>query len=393
MFITIIVVLLMISFLVTIHEFGHYITARKFGMKVEEFAIGMGPAIFKYTSKKTNILYSVRCMPIGGFCRIKGEDGGNEEEDQKLKDHKETENIENIESTSVISSTTKPLDNDSFGAKKIWQRAVVLSAGVIMNFIFAIILIYVGLVVGMPDVINPDQDYSDAKLTNNRMLVSSVLSGSTAEKSGIKTGDDLLTLNGEKIINSKLLNEKLQSLNGINLTIKDSTGKEKQITGLNKEFNKELNKEIFGISFTQVAVVSYNPLQAIPKTFQSTVYFVKEMFGGLGYMMSSIFSGKGVPDGLSGPIGITFITREAIAQGISYVLYIVAQISLNLAIINIIPFPALDGGRILFLAFEKIKGKPLNEKFELIANGLGFLLLMVLLVVVTFKDVGSYILK
>lgn len=383
----------MISFLVTIHEFGHYITARKFGMKVEEFAIGMGPAIFKYTSKKTNILYSVRCMPIGGFCRIKGEDGGNEEENQELKTKNQNEENNTVNSEIITPTPIKSLDNDSFGAKKIWQRAVVLSAGVIMNFIFAIILIYIGLVVGMPDVINPDQDYSNAKLTNNRMLVSSVLSGSTAEKAGIKSGDDLLTLNGEKIINSKLLNEKLQSLNGINLTIKDSTGKEKQITGLNKEFNKELNKEIFGISFTQVAVVSYGPLQAIPKTFQSTVYFVKEMFGGLGYMMSSIFSGKGVPDGLSGPIGITFITREAIAQGMSYVLYIVAQISLNLAIINIIPFPALDGGRILFLAFEKIKGKPLNEKFELIANGLGFLLLMVLLIVVTFKDVGSYILK
>ncbi len=391
MFITIIVVLLMISFLVTIHEFGHYITARKFGMKVEEFAIGMGPVIFKHTSKKSNIIYSLRCMPIGGFCRIKGEDGGNDEEDiQKTELKIEGEEI-NKENPEVVKPKT--LDEDSFGAKKIWQRAIVLFAGVFMNFVFAIILIYVGLVVGMPDVINPNQDYSNAKLTNQRMLISSVLPGSMAEKAGIKTGNDLITLNGEVINDSKLLNEKLQSLNGINLTIKDSTGKEKQITNLNKEFNKDLNKEIFGLSFTQIAVISYNPLQAIPKTFQTTIYFVKEMFGGLGYMVSSIFSGNGLPEGLSGPIGITFITKEAITQGISYVLYIIAQISLNLAIINIIPFPALDGGRILFLAFEKIKGKPLNEKFELIANGLGFLLLMALLVVVTFKDVGSYILK
>ncbi|MEZ7821271.1 MAG: site-2 protease family protein, partial [Patescibacteria group bacterium] len=374
MFITIIVVLLMISFLVTIHEFGHYITARKFGMKVEEFAIGMGPVIFKHTSKKSNIIYSLRCMPIGGFCRIKGEDGGNDEEDiQKTELKIEGEEI-NKENPEVVKPKT--LDEDSFGAKKIWQRAIVLFAGVFMNFVFAIILIYVGLVVGMPDVINPNQDYSNAKLTNQRMLISSVLPGSMAEKAGIKTGNDLITLNGEVINDSKLLNEKLQSLNGINLTIKDSTGKEKQITNLNKEFNKDLNKEIFGLSFTQIAVISYNPLQAIPKTFQTTIYFVKEMFGGLGYMVSSIFSGNGLPEGLSGPIGITFITKEAITQGISYVLYIIAQISLNLAIINIIPFPALDGGRILFLAFEKIKGKPLNEKFELIANGLGFLLLM-----------------
>lgn len=362
MFITIIVVLLIISFLVTIHEFGHYATARKFGMKVEEFAIGMGPVIFKRTSQKTSIVYSIRCIPIGGFCKIKGEDG-------EIK------------------------ESDCFGAKKIWQRAIVLAAGVTMNLIFAIMLIYIGLIVGMPNVIDSNQDYGKAKITKERILINSVLPGSTAEKAGIKTGDDLITLNGEKVVNSKLLNEKLQNLNNINLTIKDSSGKEKQIMNLDKEFNTELNKEIFGVSFTQVAIVSYGPLQAIPKTFQTLWFFTKEMFGGLGYMITSIFSGKGLPEGLAGPIGITFITEEAIRQGISYVLYIIAQISLNLAIINIIPFPALDGGRLLFLIFEKIKGSPLNEKFEIIANGIGFLLLMALLIFVTFKDVGNFILK
>lgn len=362
MFLTIIVVLLIISILVTVHEFGHYITARKFGMKVEEFAVGMGPAIFKHISKKTGILYSVRCVPIGGFCKIKGEDG---------------------EST----------ENDSFGSKKIWQRAIVLSAGVFMNLIFTIILIYIGLIVGMPDVVNPDQNYNGAKFSNERILIRSVLIGSTAEKAGIKSGDDILSINDQKITNSKLLNETLQTSNGINLVLKDSNGKEKLVTNLNKEFNESYNKDIFGIDFAQVAVISYGPLQAIPKTFQTTGYFTVEMFKGLGFMMSSIFSGHGLPEGLSGPIGITFITSEAIRQGMSYVLYIIAQISLNLAIINIVPFPALDGGRLLFLAFEKIKGKPLNEKFELIANGVGFLLLMLLLVVVTFKDVGNFILK
>ncbi len=363
MLLTIVVVLLMISFLVTIHEFGHYITARKFKMKVEEFAIGMGPALFKHVSKKTGILYSIRCLPIGGFCKIKGEDReGN-------------------------------LDEDSFGAKKIWKRAIVLSAGVLMNLLFAIVLIYIGLIVGMPDIINPDKNYDNAKLRDERFIINSILPGSSAELAGIKAGEDLLSLNGETFSSSKKLNEKLQTLNEIDLIVRNENGIERSINDINKSFNKDLNKEIFGISVTQIAVVSYNPLQAIPKTFETTAYFTKEMFKGLGYMMSSIFSGKGLPDELSGPIGITFITREAILKGFSYVLYIVAQISLNLAIINIIPFPALDGGRILFLAFEKIKGKPLNEKFEIIANGIGFLLLMILIFVVTFKDVGNYILK
>jgi len=375
MFLTIIVVLLIISFLVTIHELGHYATARKFGMKVEEFAIGMGPIIFKYTSKKTGILYSIRCILVGGFCKIKGEDGEQEE-----KERKNTE--EGIK-----------IDNDSFGSKKIWQRAVVLSAGVLMNLIFAVVLIYIGLIVGMPDVINPNQNYNGAKFSNERILIRSVLPDSAAFRAGIKSGDDLISINGQKIVKADLINQTLQNSNGVNLLLKDSSGKEKQIIGLNKEFNKDLNKEIFGIDLAQIAVISYNPLQAIPKTFQTTGLFIVEMFKGLGSMMGSIFSGHGLPEGLSGPIGITFITGEAMKQGISYVLYIIAQISLNLAIINIIPFPALDGGRLLFLAIEKIKGGPLNEKFELIANGIGFLLLMLLLVVVTFKDVGSYILK
>ncbi len=385
MFLTIIVVLLIISFLVTIHEFGHYITARKFGMKVEEFAIGMGPIIFKYTSKKTGILYSIRAILIGGFCKIKGEDG-NSEEANKLSSPTTNEVVEEKDSQHLP-------DNDSFGSKKIWQRAVVLSAGVFMNLVFAIILIYVGLVVGMPDIVNPNQNYNGAQFSNERMLIRSVLPGSAAEKAGIKSGDDIISVNNQKITDLDLLNKTLQTSNGVNLLLKDSSGKEKQITSLNKEFNKSLNKEVFGIDFAKVAVIRYNPIQAIPKTFQTTGFFVTGMFQGLGSMMASIFSGHGLPEGLSGPIGITFITGEAIKQGFSYVLYIIAQISLNLAIINIIPFPALDGGRLLFLVFEKIKGAPLNEKFELIANGIGFLLLMLLLVIVTFKDVGNYILK
>ena len=362
MFLTIVVVLLIISVLVTIHEFGHYITARKFGMKVEEFAVGMGPAIFKYVSKKTNILYSIRCIPIGGFCKIKGEDG-------EIK------------------------DTDSFGSKKIWQRAIVLSAGVIMNFIFTILLVYVGLIVGMPDVINENQTYDNVKLSHERILVRSVLPESVVSKAGFKSGDEISSVNGQKILDTQTLSTTLNNTEAVSFVLKDNNGKERVINNLSKEFNSNYNKEIFGIDFVKVAVLSYNPLAAIPKTFQTIGYFSVEMFKGLGYIISSVFMGHGLPEGLAGPVGITFITSEAMRQGISYLLYIIAQISLNLAIINIIPFPALDGGRILFLVFEKIKGGPLNEKFELIANGVGFLLLMAMIITVTFKDIGVYILK
>lgn len=415
MFLAIIAVLLIISFLVTIHEFGHYITALKFGMCVEEFSIGMGPAIYKHISKKTGILYAVRCLPIGGYCKIKGEERGSLEENTEEPTSQEDDNTltntttlesNNNKNDSIIEEEIKEIEStvnikqeeeiqpkgEAFCNKKIWQRAVVLCAGVTMNFIFAIIATYICLIIGMPTVIDNSTNYNNVNFSNNRIIVSDVLSKSSLDGK-IKIGEQILEVNGQKINSDSDLQNILANNEEIFLKIKDTNGEEREIAEVKKQYSEEYQKELFGIGVTHIANVSYGPLKAIPETFKTLWFIITEMFKALGNMLSNIFTGHGLPEELSGPVGITVVTNQAIKLGFSYVIFIIAQLSLNLAIINILPFPALDGGRVLFLIFEKIKGKPLNEKFELIANGIGFLLLMALIVCVTFKDVGTYIIK
>ncbi len=427
MFLTIVVVLLIISFLVTIHEFGHYITALKCGMRVEEFSIGMGPALFKHTSKKTNILYSVRCLPIGGYCKIKGEEKGQLSSDNLSEEiNKVTKEIQELEET--LNNTTNIEDrerektektiaflkefksgleaklaeqnnstednSDAFCNKKPWQRGIVLCAGVTMNFIFAIIFMYICLLIGMPAATDKQAtEYPHAKISDTYYSVVNVLESSSAYGK-IEPGDRVIAVNSNNFDNitlEEILNSEDSDIKSF--TVKKKDGSIKEYTDIVKTYNEAYDKEIYGMAFNQISKISYGPLRAIPETFKVLGNVTVEMFKALGRMVGNIFTGKGLPEELSGPVGITVVTGEAIHLGFSYLLFIIAQLSLNLAIINILPFPALDGGRVLFLIIEKIKGKPLNEKFEIIANGIGFLLLMILILCVTCKDIKDYIIK
>lgn len=370
MLLTLVAFILILSFLVFVHEFGHYCAALKFGIKVEEFAIGMGPKLIQKVSKKTGIAYSIRAIPIGGFCKIKGEDGAEEE--------KKSIEVENAK--------------DSFGNKKIWQRAIVLFAGVFMNFIVAVVFIYIGLIAGFPTVI-------DNKITNDKNIfvesdnikIYSVLKGSNAEQNKVESGMNLISIDNNRFNDIDDLRNYIDQKDVVNLELSD--GKKEYSITVNKEFNKDLNQNIFGISFERIGIVRYSLLKAVPETFKTMWSLMGEMMYGLKYLLSNIFTGHGIPDGLSGPIGIAVLTGDVIRRGYSYILQFIALLSLNLAVINILPFPALDGGRILFLVFEKIKGKHLNQKFEAISNLVGFLLLIILIIAVSFKDVFTFIIK
>lgn len=371
MFLTIIAFVLILSFLVFVHEFGHYFAALKFGMKVEEFAIGMGPKLFQKQSKKTGIVYSIRAIPIGGFCRIKGEDG--------------------IEENKDITTEVKT-DGNNFGDKKIWQRAIVLFSGVFMNFMVAVLFIYIGLVAGFPTMIDENiENTKNITIEDANIKVYNILKGSNAHKNNVIAGSTVISIDSQSFTNVKDLREYIDEKNEINITL-NNEGKE-YVTTVNKEFNKDLNQNIFGISFEKIGIVKYGLLKAIPETFKTIWSLMGEMIYGLKYLLSNIFTGHGIPDGLSGPIGIAVLTGDVIRRGYSYILQFIALLSLNLAVINILPFPALDGGRILFLLFEKIKGKHLNQKFEIVSNLVGFLLLMMLIIAVSFKDFFTFIIK
>lgn len=371
MILTIITFILILSFLVFVHEFGHYFAALKFGMKVEEFAIGMGPMLYKRVSPKTGIIYSLRAIPIGGFCKIKGEDGSRDEKD---------------ESGEVI----KKINGDSFGDKKIWQRAIVLASGVFMNFLIAFVFIYIGLISGFPTIIDEEFNYGNAKISGEKIKIYSILEKSNAEKNGLKSGSTVISIDDITFKNAKDIHTYISNKDSIKIKI-ENDNKDQEIL-LTKEISGTESKALFGFTLEKIGFIRYNIIRAIPESAKTLYSFVLEMLNGLSYLFKSIFTGKGVPDEVGGPIGIAVVTGSVIKNGFLYIIQFIALLSLNLAIINIIPFPALDGGRLLFLIFEKIKGKHLNENFEIISNFVGFGLLMLLIIAVTFKDVFTFIL-
>jgi len=356
--VTIAIFLIILGILVFVHEFGHFISARKLGMKVEEFGFGFPPKIWSKKGKD-GVIYSINAIPLGGFCKIKGEDGENRNEP------------------------------DSFGAKKPWRRAIVLTAGVAMNFLLCAVLLSVGFMVGLPQTV--DQQTLDQGIVKDyKIQVVSVLDGKPAKEAGIEIGDVIESVDG-------------QPVNGIQNLIDYTTSKIGQKVSYKILHNKEeVTKEIavvdigqgkggIGIGLVETGVVSYPIHQAIWHGFKLTGILTKEFVFAFGGIIKNLVIGKPVGVQVSGPVGIAVLTGQVAKLGFIYLLQFTALLSLNLAIINIVPFPALDGGRLLFLAIEKIRRKPVSQKVESTIHTIGFALLMILIIVVTFQDVLRYV--
>ena len=255
-----------------------------------------------------------------------------------------------------------------------------------MNFIVAILLMYIGLVSGFPIIINENDDYKNAKISNESIIVYDITKGSSSDKNKLPNGSTVLSIDNITFKNVNDISTYISNKSTININVKDTTG-EKNII-LDKGEDKD-----FGFVLEKLGTIKYNILAAVPKSFETIWSLTLQTFDGLGYLISNIFAGKGLPNEISGPVGIAVMTGDVVRSGFSQILYFILSLSLSLSIINILPFPALDGGRVLFLLFEKIKGKHLNQKFEVISNFVGFLLLMALVVAVTFKDIFTFIIK
>jgi regulator of sigma E protease len=387
MFVTIIIFILVLSVLVFAHEFGHFITARKLGVRTDEFGFGFPPrAIGFYKNKhgkwrkvvgtqtyesleeskdEKNIpkvgstIYSLNWLPIGGFVKIKGENGDGEN------------------------------DKDSFAAKKIWQRMLILSAGVIMNIVLAWFLFSVGYMMGMPQ--STIELGKHARVSESRVAIVEVMPGSPAEKAGLKSGDSILKIDNQVVA----VEQDVQDIVGskadqeIELVLA-SEGGEKTIK-IVPISNSEIasGRATIGVSIMAAGTVSYSFFYAFAEGAKTTWWMLKEILFAFGGLIASLFQGESVGDNFAGPVGIANITGQAARLGFAYLLQFTALLSLNLAIINILPFPALDGGRILFLLIEKVKGKPVRRNVEAIIHNIGFMLLIALIVFITYKDIAK----
>jgi regulator of sigma E protease len=371
---TLFVFLFVLGLLVFAHEAGHCLLAKQRGIKVEEFGFGFPPRIIgirrregrweiikgkKEIEKDSPTVYSLNWIPFGGFVRIKGESGEGKGE------------------------------VDSFISRKIWERGLVVSGGILANILLTILLLTFGFSIGLPQSLE-EKLSPYAKITNPQINVLTVLPNSPAEKAGLKSGDIILTVNQQKIYSVQEFRDLMAQNVGQELTLSIKREDKSLEFRIVPEILPQTGKPGLGIGLAMVGFVRYPVWLAIPKAIETTGFLIKAIGQGLWEMIHQWISGQKVEAELAGPVGIAVLTGKAAHLGLAYLLQFMAILSINLAVINAFPFPALDGGRLLFLMIEKIRGRPLNYRTELIINNIGFVLLLLLVIVVTYYDLGRY---
>lgn len=350
--------------LVLVHEAGHFFSAKKFGIRVDEFGFGFPPKLFGKKYGETE--YTVNLLPIGGFVKIFGEDPNEE-------------------------NTNGPDAARSFVHKAKWKQAVVLVAGVLMNFLLAWLLFSVGFISGLPTSVGSEvPGYS---LSNVNLVVVSVAPKSPAEAGGLKSGDKIVQLkSGQDTISQTITPDNLKSFvvtHGTNeIDIDYLRGKSPE-AGTAKITPRATNggQPTIGISMDEIGISKLPVLTAFYEGMRLNISITKSTFLGLYTLIKDAVAGHGSFAAVTGPVGMVGIVGDAYRFGFVYLLSFAALISINLAIINLLPFPALDGGRLFFLLIEKIKGSPINPKAANMANTIGFGLLILLMLVVTYHDV------
>lgn len=327
---------LVFGFLILSHEAGHFFMAKLFKVKINEFSIGMGPAIFKKQGKST--LYSIRVLPIGGYVQMDGEDGDGESE-------------------------------DSFNKKAYWKRFLILVTGAIMNIVLGFILICI--IMSQRDLLHTT-------------VVGKFDKASVSDTCGLKVDDKIVKINNYKVDSYLDITYAIGTVgvNPVDITV-IRNGSEVVLNNVSfPTITDENLGEVYTLDF-RVYGVKRSFLNSIQHSFEWTVSITKSIYSFLG----TIFTGQAKMSQVSGPVSTTVAIGESIQYGLDSLLLIVALISINLGIVNLLPFPALDGGRVLLLGIEAIRRKPLNPKIEVGINAVGMILLFCLMIVVAIKDI------
>ena len=344
-FIVLILLIFILGLIILVHEFGHFITAKKAGVHIYEFSIGMGPLI-KTHKGKDGINYNIRVLPIGGFVSMAGEVY---EDDDTKKIKKE----------------------DFMCNKKWWQRVIILAAGVFNNFVLAIIILFVMALIWGANSLEP--------------RVGTVLEDSAAEAGGLQVGDLILSINDHKVSTWDQTQIILYLKNDSNIY----------------EFEVERDGEVITLELEpEVSEAETGEEQktfgfGIEQTAERGLWAsIKYAFGRFWSLISTmwitvinLFTGQISLSSLSGPVGIYHVVGESLSMGIQQIVYLIAFLSINVGLINILPIPAFDGGRILFLIIEKIKGSPINAKFENACHMIFFFLIILLMIYITVFDI------
>lgn len=343
--ITILILFIMLGLIISIHEFGHFIAAKKCGVYVEEFSIGMGPLIYKRKPKNSETTYSLRILPIGGYVSMA------EKTDPKAKIKKD-----------------KILENKSF-----WQVFWVLINGITFNFLLAILLFFIsGLIYGRPEQLP---------------IIDQVVENGPAYTAGIESNDRVISVNGVKT----------KTLYDYRIEVSGKKAKESYVFEIEKEDGTIVK---YNIKPEVTVDEKGNESRVIGVMFKETVYYkgIKEAFiyGITGFaenfmvilrILGSLFTGQVSVKSLSGPVGIYSMVDSVKSTGLQTLIFLTAYLSINVGIVNLFPITVFDGGRIVILIIEKIIGRKTNEKLENILNFVGFGLMILLMIFVTINDI------
>lgn len=340
MIITIIAAVFVFGILVLFHEFGHFITAKMVGMRVDEFAIGFGPKLLSV--KRGETVYSLRAIPLGGFNKIAGMDP-EEEKDER-----------------------------SYSSKPIWARMLVILAGSFMNFVLPVMLFF-GIFV-----------FSGVSTPSPEPVLGEIMTDKAADKAGMQQGDRIVKVDGQEIKSWEAFVLSVKDSGGKILRVELSRGGEPLTVNLIPEYDAKAKRALIGVISS---VETYRPGmgESLQMAVQNTGMILFKMVEGFWEM----FSGKTEAD-LAGPLGVAQMAGDVAQLGIVPLLHFAAALSINLGVINLFPIPALDGGHFVTLCIEALRGKPLDEKHTQYAQMIGFMLLMGLMLFATMKDFSRF---
>lgn len=361
---SIIIFIIILAILIFVHELGHFLVAKKSGIRVDEFGLGFPPKIF--AKKWRGTIYTLNAIPFGGFVKIFGEDS-----------HTET-----------ISEEDRSV---SFLYKSKWVQSAVLVAGVTFNIVFAWLCISLGFMIGMP----VSENYSTFGETRDlKLIITEIVPDSPAQKSGLIAGDILLMVSDgvTNLQNEGLNPEDVSGLisgtpeNKIEIVYRRGDNPPSSVF-IEPIFNSSNNRKIIGIGMDNMGILKLPIHLSFVEGIRTTWLLTKATTIGLINFLWDSVTLKSDFSQVAGPVGIARVVSDANNLGFVYLLSIIALISINLAIINLLPFPALDGGRLLFVAIEAIIKKPINSSVVAWTNGVGFIFLITLMLIITVHDI------
>ena len=368
---TVIIFLAILGVLVLVHELGHFLAAKAMGVGVEEFGIGFPPRLlgwfrnrhghWKLLKKKyhrqRHTIFSINLIPLGGFVKLRGEDG-----------------------------VSQPGDDTNFANKTVGERAIIITSGVLMNVILATIIFSIGFMIGWPQATeNLDPG---ARVKNRELMIADVLPNSPAARADLKPGDAIVEINGQPAGSAAELRQINAMAAGQEVSYKIKRSSDiLELSIAAEQLASNNNEYSLGVALVESGLVSYAWPRAIWEGIKLTALSLKDIAVGFWQLFTGLFKGQDMSDNVAGPVGIAVLVGQISHLGWLYLLQFIALLSLNLAFINILPFPALDGGRLFFIGLEAVTGRPAKAQLEAIIHSIGFILLLALVVIITIKDV------